>query len=190
MGHPVLQLAGDLPVQPSLLGNLVPQQINLWAGCAPEGELPGHAPRCASAWAAAARCKQAQSACVGLWLHALRRPVGCHPPTTSITTTPSPSRNHHHHHPPNPPPAGSSTGLHHDYHDNVYILLRGRKRFRLYPPSDAQRMYVRGELRAVHPNGRIVYKSQVGVLCACMHACMLIRRSMQIKHELSVPCPT
>ncbi len=57
--------------------------------------------------------------------------------------------------------AGSSTGLHHDYHDNLYILLRGKKRFRLYPPSLAGRMYVHGELCLVHPNGRIVHKSQV-----------------------------
>lgn len=26
---------------------------------------------------------------------------------------------------------GSSSGLHHDFHDNLYSLLRGRKRFRL-----------------------------------------------------------
>ena len=25
---------------------------------------------------------------------------------------------------------GSSSGLHHDFHDNLYILLRGRKKFR------------------------------------------------------------
>lgn len=35
--------------------------------------------------------------------------------------------------------AGTSSGLHHDYHDNLYILLRGRKRFRLYSPADAER---------------------------------------------------
>ena len=57
--------------------------------------------------------------------------------------------------------AGSSTGLHHDYHDNLYVLLRGRKRFRLFPPSLADRMYVHGQLQRVHPNGRIVHKSQV-----------------------------
>ena len=59
--------------------------------------------------------------------------------------------------------AGSSTGLHHDYHDNLYVLLRGKKRFRLYPPSLADRMYVHGQLQRVHPNGRIVHKSQVGL---------------------------
>ncbi|GAB4814761.1 hypothetical protein N2152v2_001807 [Parachlorella kessleri] len=94
-GHPITQLARDLPVRPALLGNLIPQQINIWAGCAPDG---------------------------------------------------------------------SSTGLHHDYHDNLYVLLRGRKQFRLYPPSLADRMYVHGQLQRVHPNGRIVHKSQGDVL--------------------------
>jgi hypothetical protein len=40
-GPPIQELAGDLPLRPSLLGNLVPQQINLWAGCAPDGAWPG-----------------------------------------------------------------------------------------------------------------------------------------------------
>lgn len=26
--------------------------------------------------------------------------------------------------------AGSSSGLHHDFHDNLYVLLRGKKTFR------------------------------------------------------------
>lgn len=46
----------------------------------------------------------------------------------------------------NPPPtnqptsaAGSTSGLHHDYHDNLYVLLRGLKTFRLYSPADAPR---------------------------------------------------
>ena len=57
--------------------------------------------------------------------------------------------------------AGASSGLHHDYHDNLYILLRGRKRFRLYPPSEARNMYTHGQVQHVHPNGRIIYKNQV-----------------------------
>lgn len=52
---------------------------------------------------------------------------------------------------------GSSTGLHHDHHDNLYILLRGKKRFRLYSPGDADKMYVRGRLAHVYPNGLINY---------------------------------
>ncbi|KAG6620147.1 putative ion channel [Phytophthora cinnamomi] len=52
---------------------------------------------------------------------------------------------------------GSSTGLHHDHHDNLYILMRGKKRFRLYSPGDADKMYVRGRISHVHPNGLINY---------------------------------
>lgn len=30
-----------------------------------------------------------------------------------------------------------SSGLHHDYHDNLYVLLNGQKRFRLFSPKGA-----------------------------------------------------
>ena len=52
---------------------------------------------------------------------------------------------------------GASSGLHHDWHDNVYELLRGRKRFDLYAPSETARMYPHGEVERVHANGRINY---------------------------------
>ncbi|CAK4086168.1 unnamed protein product [Aphanomyces euteiches] len=55
---------------------------------------------------------------------------------------------------------GSTSGLHHDYHDNLYILLRGRKKFRLYSPGDVEAMYTRGNLLKVHPNGRINYEGE------------------------------
>lgn len=68
---------------------------------------------------------------------------------------------------------GASSGLHHDHHDNLYVLLRGRKRFRLWSPAWAARMYLHGEVDTVHPNGRIVYKGQVrarpGVDCLDSH---------------------
>ena len=54
-------------------------------------------------------------------------------------------------------PAGSSSGLHHDFHDNFYILLRGAKRFRLFSPADAERLATAGHIAKVYPNGRIVY---------------------------------
>lgn len=57
--------------------------------------------------------------------------------------------------------SGSSSGLHHDFHDNLYVLLRGAKRFRLYPPSAVRGMYTHGRLAALHDNGRIVYQGQV-----------------------------
>ena len=53
---------------------------------------------------------------------------------------------------------GASSGLHHDYHDNLYVLLRGRKRFRLWPARVTEAMRPRGEVEAVLPNGRVRYK--------------------------------
>lgn len=59
---------------------------------------------------------------------------------------------------------GSSSGLHHDYHDNFYILLRGKKRFRLFPPHCIHTMYTYGEFVSMYPNGRIIYKGQEDIL--------------------------
>lgn len=87
----VAKLQQDFPLRPTLLGHLVPQNINLWMGNNKDG---------------------------------------------------------------------SSSGLHHDYHDNLYILLRGKKRFRLYSPADTHRMYTRGKLVRVHANGRINYEGE------------------------------
>lgn len=47
----------------------------------------------------------------------------------------------------------SSSGLHHDYHDNLYILLRGTKHFTLYSYAEVENMYTIGEVLRVHPNG-------------------------------------
>jgi hypothetical protein len=54
----------------------------------------------------------------------------------------------------------STTGLHHDFHDNIYILLRGEKRFLLISPHEASNCYTFGEISKIHPNGRINYKGQ------------------------------
>jgi hypothetical protein len=51
----------------------------------------------------------------------------------------------------------ASSGLHHDFHDNLYVLLRGAKHFRLFSPADAHKMYTHGRITRVHPNGRINY---------------------------------
>jgi hypothetical protein len=55
---------------------------------------------------------------------------------------------------------GSSSGLHHDFHDNLYIIVEGRKRIDLYAPSDAPNLYTRGKLRRIHKNGRINYAGE------------------------------
>ena len=52
----------------------------------------------------------------------------------------------------------SSSGLHHDFHDNLYILLRGKKTFKLYSPSDALKMSTYGKIIRVHETGRINYE--------------------------------
>lgn len=52
---------------------------------------------------------------------------------------------------------GSSSGLHHDYHDNLYVLVRGKKRFRLYSPDQAEDLATNGTIDRVYFNGRISY---------------------------------
>ncbi|KAI5198904.1 Clavaminate synthase-like protein [Aureobasidium subglaciale] len=54
--------------------------------------------------------------------------------------------------------AGTSSGLHHDFHDNLYILLKGRKRFVLYPPSAVDHLDTYGKPKKIHHNGLIAYK--------------------------------
>lgn len=72
---------------------------------------------------------------------------------------------------------GSSSGLHHDFHDNLYVLLRGRKHFELYSPHLARQMYTAGIISKVHANGRIVYEGQARPLA-------LARRQTALVHTL------
>ena len=51
----------------------------------------------------------------------------------------------------------SSSGLHHDFHDNFYLVQVGIKRFRLFPPSC--KVKVNGVIDKVHRNGLISYRS-------------------------------
>ena len=37
LAAPLTELQADIPLRPALMGNLVPQQINLWMGAAQEG---------------------------------------------------------------------------------------------------------------------------------------------------------
>ena len=52
---------------------------------------------------------------------------------------------------------GTSSGLHHDYHDNFYLLVKGKKIFRMFSPDAAPHMYTHGEIDCIHENGRISY---------------------------------
>ena len=52
---------------------------------------------------------------------------------------------------------GTSSGLHHDFHDNLYVLIKGKKRFTIFPPSDANFLYTYGSISKIHPTGLINY---------------------------------
>lgn len=57
----------------------------------------------------------------------------------------------------NVPGGGSSSGLHHDHADNLYVPVAGRKRFTLFAPCDAAKMYTVGDIRQFFPSGVIDY---------------------------------
>jgi len=50
--------------------------------------------------------------------------------------------------------------LHHDYHDNLYVVVRGRKSFVLFPPRDLPFLYTRGRPLRADPNGVVHYGRQ------------------------------
>ncbi|RKP30500.1 Clavaminate synthase-like protein [Metschnikowia bicuspidata] len=54
-------------------------------------------------------------------------------------------------------PRGNSSGLHHDYADNLYVLVEGRKRFTIFLPADAEKLYTLGNVREIYANGLIDY---------------------------------
>ena len=79
------------------------------------------------------------------------------------------------------PVIGASSGLHHDFHDNLYLLLRGRKRFRLFPPQLAHRMATHGRISIVHANGCIVYEGQVAyAFCSGQYMLLKVTTAISI----------
>ncbi|XRB08657.1 JmjC domain-containing protein [Pycnococcus provasolii] len=55
--------------------------------------------------------------------------------------------------------SGKSSGLHQDWHDNLYVLLRGTKKFKLWPASLTQtHMKPIGTVAEVFDNGRVRYE--------------------------------
>lgn len=54
---------------------------------------------------------------------------------------------------------GTSSGLHHDHSDNLYILVSGIKRFTLFSPFDAYKLYTVGNILNIYENGVINYKT-------------------------------
>lgn len=56
------------------------------------------------------------------------------------------------------PGAGSSSGLHHDHADNLYLLVSGTKRFSLFSPYDADKLATVGTIYKVYNSGVIDYE--------------------------------
>jgi hypothetical protein len=56
----------------------------------------------------------------------------------------------------------TSSGLHHDFHDNLYFLAKGVKKFTIYSPKDLNCMYLSGDVKTVHQNGYIEFKGTSG----------------------------
>ncbi|KAI0464736.1 hypothetical protein LJB42_002359 [Komagataella kurtzmanii] len=54
-------------------------------------------------------------------------------------------------------PNGTSSGLHHDHADNLYIPIHGRKRFTLFSPQDAPNLYTQGNIATIYENGVVDY---------------------------------
>ncbi|ODV74218.1 Clavaminate synthase-like protein [Cyberlindnera jadinii NRRL Y-1542] len=110
---PLTKLANKIPLQPSIMDRLVPQQINLWVGkySATSDEYT----------------PDPTSKDYGLG----RRIFG----------------------------GGVSSGLHHDHADNIYIPACGHKRFTIFSPLDADKMYTVGNIQTVYPSGVIDYKN-------------------------------
>src|SRR5689334_19880944 len=52
-------------------------------------------------------------------------------------------------------------------YDNVYVLLSGRKRFRLYAPSDAVNLYTMGTVTSIDSLGNIHYKEHTNTNHFC-----------------------
>lgn len=50
------------------------------------------------------------------------------------------------------------TVLHHDFNDNLYVVVEGRKHFTLFPPSEAAHLYPRGVIRNIAETGLIEYE--------------------------------
>lgn len=55
------------------------------------------------------------------------------------------------------------TPLHHDFNDNLYVVVEGHKHFTLFPPIQAVNLYPRGKLVGVESNGTIQYENTKGM---------------------------
>uniref|UniRef100_A0A6B2LD99 JmjC domain-containing protein n=1 Tax=Arcella intermedia TaxID=1963864 RepID=A0A6B2LD99_9EUKA len=57
------------------------------------------------------------------------------------------------------PKKGKTSGLHHDEGDNLYVIIKGKKKIKLYSPLDQYNVYPKGYLTRLEPSGRHHYCS-------------------------------
>jgi hypothetical protein len=55
---------------------------------------------------------------------------------------------------------GYKSKMHHDGSDNLYAVIKGRKQFTIFAPSDAENLYTRGEMVRVDPRGGLAYVAE------------------------------
>ncbi|KAI8818651.1 cupin-like domain-containing protein [Fimicolochytrium jonesii] len=55
----------------------------------------------------------------------------------------------------------TSSTLHHDFQDNLYLLLKGTKKFTVFSPKDTEKLYTYGIIERVGKNGYIHYTNRV-----------------------------
>lgn len=106
-----------LPMIPSFLDTLIPQQINVWIGSSnPTNEDIGEDDQINSE----------------NFLERLGKRI--------------------------PGIQGTSSGLHHDHANNLYIPIEGTKRFTIFAPSEASNLYTVGDIEHIYGSGVIDYK--------------------------------
>jgi len=54
---------------------------------------------------------------------------------------------------------GVSSGLHHDHSDNLYVPIKGSKRFTIFAPSDGINLYTVGDIKHIFKSGVIDYEN-------------------------------
>jgi len=55
------------------------------------------------------------------------------------------------------PEVGQKSGLHHDYENNLYVLIKGRKKVKLYSPEDSFNLYPIGKIIDISHHGSHYY---------------------------------
>lgn len=78
------------------------------------------------------------------------------------------------------------SGLHHDFHDNLYVLLQGQKHFTLMDPSVIAQLPMYGQLQSQYSNGVCVYQKDPFLNADGTDAEQVAQESMKRMEDLLV----